>query len=74
MQPNQPMKIDLYTKIILTTIALSLVSIVFRDVPLIQSAQAAPGDLGDQVVKVQIVSIDESPSLRWEAIPVKVKP
>ena len=68
------MKIDLYTKIILTTIALSLVSIVFRDVPLIQSAQAAPVDRGDEVVKVQIVSIDESTSLRWEAIKVKVEP
>ena len=66
------MKIDLYTKIILTTIALSLVSIVFRDVPIISSAQAAPADRGDQVVKVQIVSIDESPNLLWEALPVEV--
>ena len=68
------MKIDLYTKVILTTIALSLLSIVFRDVPIISSAQAAPAvDRGDQVVKVQIVSIDESPNLRWEAIPVTAR-
>jgi hypothetical protein len=73
MQSKQTMKVDLYTKIILTTIALSLVSIVLRDVPLIESAQAAQVDRGDQVVKVQIVSIDESPHLRWEAIPVKAE-
>jgi hypothetical protein len=47
MKTNETLKIDLYTKIVLTTIALSLVSIVFRDVPIISSAKANPGDQRD---------------------------
>jgi len=73
MQSNQIIQVDLYTKIVLTTIALALVGLVFRDIPLISSLQAAPVDRGDQVVKVQIVSIDESSTLRWEALPVKME-
>jgi hypothetical protein len=74
MQQTQTMKVDTYTKIVLTTIALALVGLVFRDIPIIPSLQAAPPvDRGDQVVKVQIVSIDESNTLRWEALPVKIE-
>jgi hypothetical protein len=67
------MKIDIFTKAVLSVIAVSLASIAFRDVPVISTAQAQPSDRGDNVMKVQIVSIDESPSLRWEAIPVKME-
>ncbi|MBV8482928.1 MAG: hypothetical protein JO077_08705 [Verrucomicrobia bacterium] len=41
------MKGDLYTKVVLTVIAACLVGILFRDVPVITTAQAAPGDLGN---------------------------
>ena len=34
---------------------------------------AAITDRGEAVQKVQIVSIDESSTLRWEALPVKAK-
>jgi hypothetical protein len=70
------MKTDSYTKIVLTVIAVALVGILFRDanLPLISTAQAqfSQKDRASDVVKVQIVSIDESPSLRWEPIPVKM--
>ena len=66
------MKVDAYTKFILTIIAICLTAILLRDVDIIPEAQAATAR-GDNVVKVQIVSIDESPSLRWEAIPVEIK-
>ena len=36
-------------------------------------ATGAITDRGDKVQKVQLVSIDESSSLRWEAIKVKVQ-
>jgi hypothetical protein len=64
---------DKYTKFILTVIAICLTVIVVRDIDIIPVANAAPVDRGDNVLKVQIVSIDESPNLRWEAIPVKVQ-
>lgn len=65
------MKADLYTKLILTVIAISLALIVIRDIHFVPEAKAAE-DRGDQVVKVQIVSIDESPNLPWELLPVKL--
>lgn len=65
------MKIDIFTKAVLSVIAVSLASIAFRDVPVISTAQAQINDRGDNVMKVQIVSIDESPTLRWEAIRVR---
>jgi hypothetical protein len=80
MKTNEPMKIDLYTKIILTTIALSLVSIVFRDVPIISSAKAdptgdpfsdlksSPTDQRDNVLNVRIVGIKQYPSESWETL------
>lgn len=64
--------IDRYTKVILTVIAICLVWICVRDLDVIPVAFAQT-DRGRDVVKVQIVSIDESPSLRWEALPVEVQ-
>jgi hypothetical protein len=65
------MKIDIFTKAVLSVIAVSLALIALKDVPVVSTAQAQIGDRGDNVVKVQIVSIDESPTLRWEAIRVR---
>ena len=33
----------------------------------------AKRDRGEEVMKVQIVSIDESPTLRWEALRVRIE-
>ena len=66
------MKTDTYTKIVLTVIAIALVALVFRDAPLVPQAHAQD-DRGDRVIKVQIVSIDESPTMAWEALPVKME-
>ena len=66
------MKIDLYTKAVLTVIAICLSWLVVRDAPIISTANAALRDRGDEVTKVQIVSIDEAPSLLWEALPVVI--
>jgi hypothetical protein len=38
------MKIDLYTKVILTTIAACLLALVFRNAPVVTTAHAADGD------------------------------
>jgi len=43
-----------------------------RDLPIVPTVHAEY-DRGEQVVKVQIVSIDESPTLRWEAIRVRAE-
>lgn len=66
------MKTDLYTKAVLTVIAACLVVLVARESA--QSVQATFLDRGEPVIKVQIVSIDEAPTLRWESIPVCVVP
>ncbi|OFW11098.1 MAG: hypothetical protein A3G20_05190 [Acidobacteria bacterium RIFCSPLOWO2_12_FULL_59_11] len=63
---------DSYTKVMLTIITVCLVWMCIRDLAIIPEAYAQR-DRGTDVVKVQIVSIDESPSLRWEAIPVVVR-
>lgn len=65
------MKTDLYTKVVLTVIAICLVILAAKDLQLVPKAYAA-FDRGDEVVKVQLVSIDESNTLRWEALPVRV--
>ncbi len=65
------MNADTYTKVVLTVIAVCLVVICLRDVRFVGEAHAVT-DRGEDVVKVQIVSIDESPGLRWEALPVKI--
>jgi len=63
------MKIDLYTKIILTVIAVCLVIITVRGTGYVGLANASSRD----AVPVVIRGIDESPSLLWEALPVEVK-
>jgi len=50
------MKVDLYTKSVLTLIALSLVCIVARDVSFVPEAQAAPAGLSG-TVDVNIISV-----------------
>lgn len=66
------MPTDRYTKTVLTVIALCLVWICLRDLELAPVAVAQVRDRGGEVVKVQIVSIDEAPSLNWEPLPVRV--
>jgi hypothetical protein len=66
------MVIDRYTKAVLTVIALCLIWLCLRDSAPVPEAFATPTDRGDEVVKVQLVSIDESPTLRWESIPVEL--
>ncbi|MBA7560728.1 hypothetical protein ES708_02358 [subsurface metagenome] len=56
---------DLYTKIVLTVIAACLLWISVRNITFTTDVNALPTDRGDDVLKVQIVSIDESPNLRW---------
>jgi len=64
--------VDRYTKVVLTVIAACLIWICVRDLTVIPVA-FAQADRGRDVVKVQIVSIDESPSLRWESLPVEIQ-
>lgn len=61
------MKIDRYTKVILTIIAACLVILVAQEIELIPKAQA-----GDQVMKVEIVDVRNTNF--WDPIPVKIKP
>jgi hypothetical protein len=44
------MKFDLYTKVVLTTIATSLLVLVFRDTPVVTTARATEGDKPMHVV------------------------
>jgi hypothetical protein len=62
---------DAYTRTILTVIAICLVWLCIRD--LVVAPVSAQFDRGREVVKVQIVSIDEAPTLNWEALPVTVR-
>lgn len=55
------MQVDLYTKTVLTVIALCLVVLVVRGRPLISEARAE-----DKVVMVKIVD------MAWSALPVQV--
>ena len=63
---EEVMKIDLYTKIVLTIIALCLVVMVIKDVPFVQTATA------EDIVSVQIRGINEAPYCQWEPLPVKI--
>ena len=55
------MKVDLYTKTVLTVIAVCLAVLVTRDIPVISEVRAE-----DRVVRVKIVD------MAWPALPVKV--
>jgi len=65
--PN--MKIDLYTKLILTVIAGCLICLVFRDVEIVASARAEeePG----QIMSINIAQINGRP-VRTIGVPVMV--
>ena len=62
------MKTDLYTKIVLTVIAVCLVIMVVGRTNIVSMANAGAGD----PVPVVIRGIDEASHLRWEAIKVEV--
>jgi hypothetical protein len=61
-----------YTSFILTVIAVCLVVIVIRDVPIISKAMAQSGLYKGDTVAVTIRGIDECSSCRWVPLPVKV--
>ncbi|MDG2207441.1 MAG: hypothetical protein P8K78_06010 [Pirellulales bacterium] len=61
------MKIDLYTKCILTVIAVCLGLIVLRDVPILERAEA--NENRGNVQDVRIVGIHRHPQQQWDAMP-----
>ena len=61
------MKIDLYTKCILTVIAGCLSLIVLRDVPILERAEA--NENRGNVQDVRIVGIHRHPQQQWDAMP-----
>ena len=61
------MKIDLYTKCVLTVIAVCLSLIVLRDVPMLEQAEAS--DTKSNVQDVRIVGIHRHPQQRRDAMP-----
>lgn len=65
------MKTDVYTKIVLTVIAVCLVVIVFRNidfVPTAQAVQTVPAVMPSDVVEVRLVGVDYGVE-----VPVKIK-
>lgn len=67
---------DLYTKVVLTVIAVFLGVIVFRDIAFVEKAQAAPLHLTNkeetsEVIDVNIVRVDGR--LIFGSVPVEVK-
>ena len=65
--------IDRYTKVILTIIAVCLVIVVLRDVPIIQEALAQNALYRGDTIAVTIRGIDECSGCRWEPLPVRMK-
>ena len=66
------MKIDLYTKAVLTVIAVALAAIVLRDVPLMADVHAAE-DAEDAVVRVEIVGISKELRSKRILLPVEIQ-
>ena len=64
--------IDRYTKVILTIIAVCLVIVVLRDVPIIQEALAQNALYKGGTIAVTIRGIDECGSCAWEPLPVRM--
>ena len=60
------MHIDLYTKIVLTIIAISLFALVMKPATIPITASAQPLSVMD----VRIRGIEATPTFRWEAIHV----
>ena len=64
------MKIDLYTKCVLTVIAICLSFIVLRDVPMLKQAEADQASQAKSNVQdVRIVGIHRHPQQRWDSMP-----
>lgn len=61
------MSVDLYTKIVLTIIAICLVWICLGDTKWVSSLQAST----PQLVDVRIKSIDQEGNLPWDSISIK---
>lgn len=66
--------VDRYTKAVLTVIAVCLLWIVIRDIPLVSTAWAQSGfpTYRGGTVPVTIRGIDECGSCSWESLPVHV--
>ncbi|MDF0644661.1 MAG: hypothetical protein P0111_11555 [Nitrospira sp.] len=60
------MQIDLYTKVVLTIIALSLFALVMKPTTMPVTAGAQPLSVMD----IQIRGIEKAPALHWEPIHV----
>ncbi len=71
------MKVDIYTKIILTVIAMCLTVIVLRDINIVSEAQAQAQARelasGEDVINVQLVGIKKTHRAPWDKLPVEVK-
>ena len=64
------MKIDLYTKCVLTVIAICLSLIVLRDVTVLERAEADEANATQKNVQdVRIVGIHRHPQQRWVSMP-----
>ncbi len=62
------MKIDLYTKVVLTVIAVCLCWFLVRDLSVVQRAEAFEGGRGIQ--DVRIVGIKRHPQGAWQPLPM----
>ncbi len=64
------MKIDLYTKCVLTVIAVCLSLIVLRDVTVLDRDEADEANAAQKNVQdVRIVGIHRHPQQRWDSMP-----
>ncbi len=64
------MKSDLYTKCVLTVIAVCLSLIVLRDVTVLDRAEADEANAAQKNVQdVRIVGIHRHPQQRWDSMP-----
>lgn len=73
------MKIDLYTKVVLTIIALCLIWVCVKDISFSRTASAQStqpvsivGITQGLIIPVGISGIDQYPSTPWEPLPVSV--
>ena len=69
LNQSSTMKIDTYTKLVLSVIAVSLAMIALKDVPVVSTAQAASDEA---VLKVQLVGIKAEHGLGWMNLPVTI--
>ena len=61
---------DRYSKVVLTVIAVCLVWVCLRDIPFVLRAQAAPGQVGTQAVR--IVDVEMEGFNEKHAVPVRI--